>query len=138
MLRTFDRLGVPTNDREVRQIAAEIQTARSREGVLQRVNIARKPRAEEITTWTTRKQTGFVYHSDLLVRIKGTDVTFRKPFSTKYDRTVSYRKAMYDAIANFEAGAAELDEEGNPKYGEEEVVGAVVLSVMELQPFEGG
>jgi len=135
-LREIQKVAPDADPAEVRQIHAQVTTARAREGALQRVNIGRRPRSEEITPWTTRKRTGFVYHTDLIVRVGDIGVTFRKPFSMKYDAPVSYRKAMADAIGNFEAGAAELDDEGNPRYGDEEVIGAVVLSVFELQPGE--
>lgn len=135
-LTQFRRQVGSVDEREFRTLYGQVESALQHEETLGRINLGRRPVASELQQWSTRTRAGYLYQMDIIARIEGTDITYRKPFSARYDQPVSYRKAMADALASFEEGRLP-DEDGNPGTGDgEEPLGAVVINVFELVPDE--
>jgi hypothetical protein len=85
----------------------------------------RRPAADEVTTWTTRRATGYIYQAEVQVRLRGTSEIFTTNFSFKSDRLVRYGAAL-DSI--LDAATSDIEQYG------EIVLGGYMTGVYELQP----
>lgn len=123
-------LGLRVSTQEwYRQWAQTLADLSSRQGFMS-VNFARRPAAEQITEFTSRRATGYLYTFDVLVKNNATGETYYTPSGFRSDKLVRFstaRQSAIDAIA-----AAALD--GSPSVADLDVLGAVPVSVRQYVP----
>lgn len=91
------------------------------------IPLGRRPNADEVTTWSTRRATGYLYQIEAQVRIRGTSEVFTMQTSYRSDSLIQTGRALQDAMNTL---ADNLDE-----YDEVALFGSVV-GVHELVPEE--
>lgn len=101
----------------------------SREAIAQ-APLGRRPVADEITPFSSRTATGFLYSVDVLVRNRATGETYYTPSGFRSQQRVSYRTAIAGAVS----AIADAAIAGSPSAGNLQVLGALPVEVREYQP----
>ncbi len=112
-----------------RQWGETLRDLSQREGFMA-VNLARRPTADQLVSFTSRRATGFLYTFDVLVRNNATGETYYTPSGYRSERLVRFSTARQAAMDALTAAAAE----GSPTVADLRVLGALPVSVREYVP----
>lgn len=85
----------------------------------------RFPTEDELTPWSTVDATGYLQQVEVALRDRTTGEVYFKPFSVTGDVLLTRNAAVEEAIASYQEGADEYDEQ---------VLGAVHVGAYELVP----
>lgn len=112
-----------------RQFGETLSDLSKREGFVA-VNYSLRPTSDQMTTFTSRRATGYLYPWNVLVRNRSTGETYYQVSGYRTERLVSFRVARQGAIDAITQAAAE----GSPSVADVEVLGALPLPVREYVP----
>jgi hypothetical protein len=112
-----------------RQWGQTINALAAREGFMA-VNLARRPSPEQVTQFSSRKATGFLYTFDVLVRNNATGQTYYTPSGYRSATLVRFATAKQAALDAISKAAAE----GSPSVSDLTVLGALPVEVREYLP----
>lgn len=112
-----------------RQYGEALADLSKREGFLA-VNYGLRPTRDQITSFTSRRATGFLYPFNVLVRNNTTGETYYQVSGFRSASAVSFRVAQQGAID----AIAEAARDGSPTVADVEVLGALPLPVREYVP----
>lgn len=112
------------------QAWGETTAALSRQQAIRGVPLGRAPTIDEVTPYSSRGATGFLYSFDVLVRNRATGETYYTPSGFRSDRRVTYQTALQGAISAIADAAAE----GSPSAANLQLLGALPIEVREYQP----
>lgn len=124
-LRAYREAGGTIRTQNWYRAWGEVQASIGRAGMVAEAPLGRRPLAAEVSTWETRRRSGYVFQVEAQLRQVGTSEVFTTYTSFRTDRLTTYGEALDAALGAFADQMAE--------YGEQ-VMGGVVTGVYALVP----
>ncbi len=132
--RKLGDLGLSLRRQTFLRAWGETVDALAKRETVEQTNVSRRPLAEEVTSFTAPRATGYLYQVDVLIRDRLTNEVYFTPSGYRSQRLVPYQEALQGAIDAL--AQAQIESERGTPLGQ--LVGGIVTQVREFVPEDEG